>query len=182
MHAMRVYLDNVAVSGRVRGDLAPEVEMAAIREIDVAHRAGRIKRVTSQESVREQSRTRNPVVRAKLEAASAEVSVVSSDYFTRSQRQTDSHDPQLGAPDSGYPGDEELFKRIVGIGLMEANARHLVNAVVSKCVRFITLDPDFLDRRAALEAGCSSIKIMRPTEFTAELRAPTGLRRMRAVS
>ena len=40
--------------------------------------------------------------------------------------------------------------------------------------RFITLDPDFLDPRAALEAGCSSIKIMRPTEFTAELRAPTG--------
>ena len=50
---MRVYLDNVAASGRVTGDLAPPAEMEALLlEIERAHSAGTIKRVTSRESWR----------------------------------------------------------------------------------------------------------------------------------
>src|SRR5258706_9016838 len=80
---MRVYLDNVAASGRVVGDLAPSTEMEALREIEAAHSVGLIKLVTSRESWREQDRTKDPLKRAKFEAARGEVSVVATDHVVR---------------------------------------------------------------------------------------------------
>ena len=44
---MRVYVDNVAASGRVVGDLAPASEMEALRDIERAASAGLLKMVTS---------------------------------------------------------------------------------------------------------------------------------------
>jgi hypothetical protein len=76
---MRVYLDNVAASGRVVGDLMPIAEMDAMRRIESAHSAGILKMVTSRESWREQERTKDPVKRATLEAARGEVSAVATD-------------------------------------------------------------------------------------------------------
>jgi hypothetical protein len=66
--------------------------------------------------------------------------------------------------------DEALFSDLKKIGLRDADARHLMYASVNACVRFVTLDPDFLSRRAALEARCSNIKIVKPSELSAELR------------
>ncbi|MBI3030282.1 MAG: hypothetical protein HYY64_12290 [Candidatus Rokubacteria bacterium] len=66
---MRVYYDNVIASGLITGDIAPEAEMAALRELERAHAAGTIKRVTSRESWAEQERTRDAVRRSQLEAA-----------------------------------------------------------------------------------------------------------------
>ena len=42
---MRVYYDNVIVSGRALNDLVPPSEMEAVSVIEAAHRAGLIKRV-----------------------------------------------------------------------------------------------------------------------------------------
>jgi len=169
---MRVYLDNVAASGRVVGDLAPAAEMEAVREIERAHSTGTIKRVTSRESWREQERTEDPVKRAKLEAARGEVSVVATDHVV------------LGFSNLSTPQgttavnpmvtdivDEALFNDLKSIGLHDSDARHLMYAVANACDRFVTLDPHFLDRRAALEARCPSLRIVRPSELAAELRS-----------
>src|SRR5436853_7502153 len=83
MLRMRVYLDNVAASGRVVGDLTPAEEMEALRRIESAHSSGTIKIVTSRESWREQERTTNPMTRARLEAARSEVSVVADGHLVR---------------------------------------------------------------------------------------------------
>ena len=40
---LRVYLDNVAASGRILGDLVPDAEMEALRRIEGAHVAGHLK-------------------------------------------------------------------------------------------------------------------------------------------
>lgn len=65
--------------------------------------------------------------------------------------------------------DEVLFSDLKNIGLKDADARHLMYAYVNTCERFVTLDPDFLDRRSALEARCSNLKIVKPSELVAEL-------------
>jgi hypothetical protein len=78
---MRVYLDNVAASGRILGDLNPPSEMTALEEIEHAHSTGVIKRVTSRESWREQERTKDVTKRGKLSAARAAVSVVATDHI-----------------------------------------------------------------------------------------------------
>lgn len=172
---MRVYLDNVAASGRVVGDLAPPTEMEALRDIEEAHSAGTIKRVTSRESWREQDRTKDSAKRAKLEAARGEVSVVATDHVV------------LGLSDVGGPHgttvvtpivtdivDEALFADLRSMGLQDSDARHLMYAVANECVRFVTLDPDFFDRQAALEARCPSLRIVKPSELAAELKGAQG--------
>jgi predicted nucleic acid-binding protein len=173
---MRVYLDNVAASGRVLGDLAPASEMEALEEIERAHSTGRIKRVTSRESWREQERTKDPMKHAKLAAARAEVSVVATDHVVLGFG-------NLGGPYGttvAYPlvsdiVDDALFSDLKRIGLRDADARHLMYAFVNACERFVTLDADFLDRRAALEARYYTLRIVRPSELVAELgSAPEG--------
>jgi hypothetical protein len=155
----RVYFDNVIASGRVLGDLVPESEMEAVRVIEAAHQMGLIKRVTSQESGREQQRTRDPLRRAKLVAAANELSAVPTDYAA------------LAAMVSGESMDVEgiLFNELRRIGLKDGDARHLVNAARSACVRFVTLDPHFLNRRPELELLCGELRIMKPSELAKEL-------------
>ena len=169
---MRVYFDNVIASGRVLSDLVPQSEMDAVHAIEAAHRAGRIKRVTSQESAREQGRTRDPMKRAKLADAAGEVSAVPTDYGALAPllREESTHAMPVDTSPEGV-----LFTDLVGIGLKEADACHLVNTARSACVRFLTLDPDFLDRRAALEAACGGVRIMKPSELARELETPSGL-------
>ena len=77
---MRVYYDNVITSGLVTGDISPESEREALAEIEVAHEAGFVKRVTSRESWREQERTRDANRRAQLQSARDLVSVVQADH------------------------------------------------------------------------------------------------------
>src|SRR5439155_1154889 len=66
--------------------------------------------------------------------------------------------------------DEALFADLRGLGLDDSDAKHLMYAVTNACDRFVTLDPDFLNRRAALEARCPSIRILRPAGLAAELQ------------
>src|SRR5262245_18407890 len=126
---MRVYLDNVAASGRVLGDLAPAAEMPALHEVEEAHRAGLIKIVTSRESWREQERTQDPVKRSKLEAARAEVSVVATDYVVLgvSTVESTSGTVYIGPLESDIV-DEALFADLTALGLKAADARHLMYA------------------------------------------------------
>jgi hypothetical protein len=174
---MRAYLDNVAASGRVLGDLVPVAEMAAVRDIEHAAAARLLKMVTSRESWREQERTKDPDKRARLEAARGEVSAVAHDHVMLGsssvfgQYGTTAVNPMLTDI-----VDEALFADLKSFGLEDADARHLMYAVVNACDRFITLDPDFLDRRSALHARCSSIRIVRPSELVTELRSgPKGV-------
>jgi hypothetical protein len=44
---MKVYLDNVIVSGKVRGDLEPPEEMAAVHSLAKANEKGQIEIYTS---------------------------------------------------------------------------------------------------------------------------------------
>lgn len=168
---MRVYLDNVAASGRVLGDLEPIEEREALRQIEEAHSAGLIKRVTSRESWREQERTKDPDKRAKLDAARAEVSVVSTDHlFLGVQMMVAPNGATtVVGPLATDIVDEKLFADLVTAGLEAADARHLINATRNGCVRFVTLDTDFLNRRSALETLCDPIRIVKPSELAAEV-------------
>ena len=66
--------------------------------------------------------------------------------------------------------DNELFNDLKSQGLDDSDARHLMYAACNECDRFVTLDPDFLNRRVSLEARCKGIRIVRPSELVAELR------------
>jgi len=168
---MRVYLDNVVASGRVLGDLRPASEMKALEEIEHAHSTRVIKRVTSRESWREQERTKDVTKHAKLSIARAEVFVVSTDHIVLGSGNISAlHGTSVAYPFVSDIVDEPLFSDLKKIGLRDADARHFMYASANACVRFVTLDPDFLDRRAALEALCSSLKIVKPSELAAELR------------
>ena len=158
---MRVYYDNVIVSGaRALSDLVPESEMEAVYIIETAHRAGLIKRVTSQESGREQERTRDPIKRARLAATANELSVVATDYAA------------LGALVRGESMDFEstLFNELRRFGLKDGDACHFVNAAHSACVCFVTLDPHFLNRRSELQSLCPELRIMKPSGLADELK------------
>jgi hypothetical protein len=148
--------------------------MKALEEIEHAHSVGRIKRVTSRESWREQERTKDTKKHAKLAAARAEVSVVATDRVMLGFNNISNR----GGTRLTYPlisdiVDEVLFSDLKKIGLRDADARHLMYASVNACVRFVTLDSDFLDRTAALESRCPNLKIVKPSELAAELKTTT---------
>ena len=169
---MKVYLDNVAASGRVTGDLAPNEEMLALREIEDAHRDGSITMVTSRESWREQDRTNDPPKRAKLEASRGEVSVVERDHVVLGFSNIEGfYGTTVVNPIVTDIVDESLFAKLKTAGLEDADARHLMYAVTNECERFVTLDPDFLNCRTALQALCPSIQILTPSALAAELRS-----------
>ena len=65
--------------------------------------------------------------------------------------------------------DAQLFDDLKSIGLDDEDAKHLMYSVVNSCQVFVTLDPDFLDRRVALQVRCPSLRILKPSEFAAEL-------------
>jgi predicted nucleic acid-binding protein len=169
---MRAYLDNVAASGRVVGDLVPASEMEALRDIERAASAGLLKMVTSRESWREQERTKDPVKRARLEAARSEVSAVATDHVVLGFSELSGPYGTIATnPIATDIVDEALFADLKSSGLDDSDARHLMYAVANACDRFVTLDPDFLDRRIALEARCQSLRILRPSELVAELQS-----------
>ncbi len=171
---LRVYLDNVAACGRVLGDLRPDVEQTAIEAIERAHSAGRIKRVTSRESWREQGRTNDPETRAQLEAARDEVSVVQSDHRVLGSNRTDGlygYGTSVVYPLVTDIPDPVLFADLKVMGLEDSDAKHLMYAAINGCERFVTLDRGFLDRRAALEARCPSLRIVTPSQMANELPA-----------
>ena len=167
---IRVYLDNVIVSGRVVKDLRPNSEMLAVEKIERAHNEQRLKRVTSEEAWREQERTVDSSKRTAFFEARAEVSAMPSPAHML---------PAIGKGPSSLSGvhiplyivvdDESLFDDLKAMGLKDADARHFRNAVWGKCTYFVTLDPDFFDRETQLQSRCPSIRILKPAQLVTDL-------------
>jgi predicted nucleic acid-binding protein len=167
---LKVYLDNVIVSGKARGDLKPPAEMDAVRTLAKADEEGRIEVYTSRWSWAEQDRTHDDFVRAQLREARGEIEVVPQDHTLLRIVHVENH---LGTV-SNNPVftpivDESLFSGFKKVGLEDADARHLMYAVHNSCDRFVTLDPDFLDRRSQLAPLCRGTRIVKPSELAAEL-------------
>ena len=166
---MKVYLDNVIVSGRVRKDL-PATEMMAVEELLECERRGSLQIVTSRESWREQERTRNPATRQALREARPDVPVVPYDNevfgFIYIPERNGGFISNSAVTDVI---DQPLFDDLKGLGLKDADARHLMYAARNDCHRFVTLDPDFLNNRQRLEARCGGSRIVRPSELFAKL-------------
>src|SRR5262245_33064897 len=176
---MKVYLDNVVESGRILGDLVPDVEMDAVRKIVEADRANIIELATSRESWREQERTNDPVKRAKLKAARCDIATVARDHTVLG------HHSQMGMLGTTVVGplatdivDNALYADLIDMLRLEAaderrraDPRHLVYAATNACVRFVTLDRGLLSQRTALDARCKPLRIVKPSELVAELGA-----------
>jgi hypothetical protein len=167
VEVMRVYYDNNIASARVTGDLSAPEQMAAVRTIERAHDAGMI---TSKESWREQERTRDPSKRAYLKERRNEVSIVPNDHVLLGVHHQEG---RLGtvsvSPILSDIVDEPLFNALKTAGLKDADARHLMYAAKNACERFVTLDPDFIDRRLGLHALIPTIRVVTPRELVNEI-------------
>jgi len=168
-HAMKVYLDNVIVSGLVRSDLEP-TEQAAVRKLMHQPFRDQIEVVTSRESWREQERTTDSDVRDELRRHRGDIDVVQEDHrllgFSYLQ---DQYGGFIANPLVTDVVDEALFSALGGIGLKHGDARHLMNAACNGCHRFVTTDPDFLVKRDELQALCGDLRIVKPSELFNEL-------------
>jgi hypothetical protein len=167
---VKVYLDNVIASARVRDDLASREERSALKLIQKHGNFEKLEIVTSRESWREQERTRNAEAREELRASRDKTPIVSHDHRLLG----------FNSVDLGYQGfissplitdivDDAMFSGLQAVGLKSADARHLMYALCNGCVRFVTTDPDFLDRLYAIEAAYPQIRIVMPTELLAEM-------------
>jgi hypothetical protein len=172
--AMRAYLDNVIVSGMTRGDLTPAAEMIAVRQMQAASTNGRLEIVcdlfTSREAWREQDKTKNQALRSQFEQDRSKVPVVPNDHQLIGFHTSQDHLGGLSVcPLVTDIVDDTLFCDFKQVGLKDPDARHLMYAVHNGCDRFVTLDPDFLDRRVSLHRLCRGLQICKPTELAAEL-------------
>ena len=171
--AMKVYFDNVIVSGKVRADL-PHEEMAAVHALVKADEKGQIEVYTSRWTWAEQDRTRDPLVRVQLKESRGEIEVVADDH--RVIGFWNQEDARFGTvsvnPIVTEIVDEPLFSHLKKAGISDADARHLMYAIHNKCDRFVTLDTrDLLPKRADVEPLCRGTKIVKPSELAAELSA-----------
>lgn len=174
---MKAYLDTNIESGRVRGDIKPIEEGEALRQLIAAWQAGELDCVTSKETDREHEKTRDPAIRARLQEARGETPRVPNDHALLGFNTVFD---QLGgfvtSPLLTDIVDETLFADLKSLGLKSADARHLMYAVANGCDRFVTMDPDFINRRADLEARCPGVCIQKPTETIKEVRAVRKIR------
>jgi len=167
---VKVYLDNVIASAWVRGDLGSPEERDALKLIREHTNFQRLEVVTSRESWREQERTQNVEVREELRTSREKTAVVSQDHRLLG----------FNSVDLGYRGfissplvtdivDEAMFLSLQAVGLKNADARHLMYALFNGCARFVTTDPDFLERRSLIEIAHPQIRIVLPTELLGEM-------------
>jgi predicted nucleic acid-binding protein len=170
---MKVYLDNVIASGKIRGDLEPPKEMAAVHFLAKADEKGQIEIYTSRWSWAEQERTSNDLLRVKLRESRGEIEVVPDDhrllgFWNQEDRLgTVSVNPMLTEI-----VDERLFSDLKSAGISDGDARHLMYAIHNKCDRFVTLDTDdLLPKRSDVVTLCRGTKIVTPSELVAELSA-----------
>ncbi len=167
---MKVYLDNVIASARIRDDLALPEERRALKLVQEHRNFGKLEMVTSRESWREQQRTRIAQTREELRLSRDRTPVVSQDHRVLG----------VNSVDLGYRGfissplvtdivDDEIFAGLQAEGLKSGDARHLMYALCNGCARFVTTDPDFLIRRSAIGATYSKIRIVKPSELLQEM-------------
>jgi hypothetical protein len=167
---MSVYLDNVIVCGMVRRDLDPR-EMAAVRQIELAAKSGKLTVVTSREAWREQVRTQDSPLRSSFEQSRPNVAVVRDDHrMLGSTPKYDNHGNWYGnSPLLTEIVDESLFSGLKAAGLKEADARHYMYAVHNGCNRFLTTDCHFLDRQSQLLSLGRGIRVQPPSDLVLEL-------------
>jgi hypothetical protein len=169
---VKVYLDNVIASGRIRGDLASPEERRVLELVEQHPKAMKLEIVTSRESWREQDRARDVQTREELRAGRAQTPVVTEDHRVLGSNALDlGHRGFIASPIVTDILDEAMFRQLKGHGLEDADARHLMYALCNGCERFITTDPDFLDRRSALEGIHDRIRIVKPSEMLQEMEA-----------
>jgi predicted nucleic acid-binding protein len=167
---VKVYLDNVIASAWVRDDLGSLAERSALRVIRTHTNFDLLEIVTSRESWREQERTQNAEVREELRVSRDKTPVVSEDHKVLG----------FNSVDLGFRGvissplltdivDEAMFLKLQTLGLKGADARHLMYALCNGCVRFVTTDPDFLERRSVIEAAYAQVRIVMPTELLQQM-------------
>jgi predicted nucleic acid-binding protein len=169
---MKVYLDNVIVSGMVRGD--PPDEMAAVRALVKAEEKGQIEIYTSRWTWSEQDRTRDDLIRVKLKESRGEIEVVADDHQVLGfWNQEGRFGTEVTNPMVTEIVDEGLFSDLKKAGLSDGDARHLMYAIHNKCDRFVTLDTsdDILPKRSHVVPLCRGTKIVTPSELAAELSA-----------
>jgi hypothetical protein len=178
---IKAYFDNCIESGRVRSDLDPPSEMAAVLALLKARDEGKIEIVTSQETHREQDRTEDPAVRALLANSRGETPVVQNDHKLLGIHNQMNHlGTVANCPIITEIVDEKLFNALIAAGLKQADARHLMYAACNGCDRFVTLDLEhFINngRGSQLETLCQGqiqgLKIITPSELTTELSLNT---------
>jgi hypothetical protein len=172
-----LYFDNVIASGRIRGDLKPPAEMAAVRSIEAAEKAGLVKITTARIAFEEQDRTKNLAVREQLKRERPGAAVVTDDHrVVGFHNQGDHTGGFISYPLVTDIVDEPLFLALKAAGLDDdLDARHLLYAIHNRCRWFVTLDHHFLDRKQQLEPLCRSLLIVRPSDLVAELLHPRAM-------
>ena len=145
---MKAYLDNVIVSGMVRSDIDPPMEMTAVQQIQAAAQRGELSIVTSHEAWREQDRTPDPGLREQFQQERNKVELVREDHLMLGARaQYDGRGNwYANCPILTEMVDEKLFAALKTAGLKDADARHFMYAVHNGCDRFVTTDRHFVDR------------------------------------
>ena len=166
-----LYFDNVIASGRIRGDLKPPEEMAAVRSIEAAEKGGLVKITTARIAFEEQDRTKNLAIREQLKSERPRVAVVTSDHRVIGfHNQGDHTGGFISYPFVTDIVDESLFLALKATGLEDDyDARHLLYAIHNGCRWFITLDLHFLDRKLQLEALAGGLIISKPSDLVAAL-------------
>lgn len=172
---LRAYLDNVIVSGLIRGDVESsdpkQTEMNATLALYAAHNRRALDLVTSAEAYREQERTRDPKTRALLSAHRGTVPGVERDHEVLAFGQSsDQFGGSTTSPLVSDVLDRDLFDKLQSKGVHDSDAKHIVNAFVNARTRFVTTDRILLRDRATIEYVCPSLKIVRPSELAAELK------------
>jgi hypothetical protein len=169
MPMLTAYLDNVIVCGSIQADL-DAIEMAAVRQIELAAKEGRIQLLTSREAWREQDRTRNQEQRSRLQGSRDDIPVVQDDHrLIGFHHQEGRYGTVSVCPILTELVDGVLFAAFKNVGLKDGDARHLMYAVHNRCERFVTTDPDFLDRLTILEPLVRGSLILKPSALQAEL-------------
>ena len=167
---MKVYLDNVIASARVREDLALPEERRALKLVQEHPNFGKLEIVTSRESWREQERTRCTQTREELRSSRDRTPVVSQDHRVLGSNSVDlGYRGFIASPLVTDIVDEAMFARLQSEGLKSGDARHLMYALCNDCSRFVTTDSDFLGRCSALEAAYPGIRIVKPSELLKEM-------------
>jgi predicted nucleic acid-binding protein len=168
---VKVYFDNVIVSALVRGDLASSDEQRALTLPQDHLNFRKLEIVTSKETWREQDRTRCERTREELRSSRDKTPVVSEDHKLLGFNSVDlGHRGFISSPRITDIVDEEIFAKLRAVGLKSGDARHLMYALFNGCVRFVTTDLDFLNRRTTIGATYSKIRIIKPSEMLEEIK------------
>ncbi len=171
---LRVCLDTNTHSARTTGDLGPAAEQAAVEEIERLHQAGLIRRATTPVTKDEERRTRNPQMRALLDAGGATVWAVQASPKLLGFSHLDHGARGFIASPIMSDIDDDIVAQltVIGVGHNDARALAFAVGVNGKCDYFVTVDTkDLLGFRTQIEALLPTIKVRRPTEFVAEWNA-----------